>query len=208
MNIALLGGTGRTGRLILDLALESGHSLQLLARSPEKVDKRSPALTVVQGQITDNAAVTQVLTGADVVVSALGPVKGGSKTVMTDAAAQLLELMPRAGVRRLITLTGAGVPHSGDQPKPVDHLFRTLLKVLQADVLRDSVAHADRIRASSLDWTIVRAPMLQGGPAAPIKSGPVGQTGPRVTRASVAAFMLDAAETGKFIRQAPAVSNG
>ena len=207
MRIALLGGTGRTGRLILDLALEGGHSVQLLARSPEKVSKRSPALTVVQGEITDNAAMTKVLTGADVVMSGLGPVKGGSKTIMTDAATQLLDLMPRAGVRRLITLTGAGVPHPGDQPKLIDNIFRTLLKVMQADVLRDSTAHADLIRASHLDWTIVRAPMLLDGPVAPIKSGPVGNTGPRVTRASVAAFMLDAAEAGKFIRQAPAVSN-
>jgi putative NADH-flavin reductase len=207
MKIALLGGTGRTGRLILDLALEGGHTVQLLARSPEKVSKRSPALTVVQGAITDNAAMSKVLTGTDVVMSGLGPVKGGSKTIMADAATQLLDLMPRAGVRRLITLTGAGVPHPGDQPKPIDHIFRTLLKVLQADVLRDSTAHADLIRASNLDWTIVRGPMLQDGPVAPIKSGPVGHTGPRVTRASVAAFMLDAAEAGKFVRQAPAVSN-
>ncbi|THF71712.1 NAD-dependent epimerase/dehydratase family protein [Deinococcus sp. Arct2-2] len=207
MNIALLGGTGRTGRLILDLALERGHTVQVLARSPEKLNKRSPALMVVQGEITDNTAMSQVLTGTEVVISALGPVKGGSKTVMTDAATQLLDLMPRAGVRRLITLTGAGVPHPGDQPKLIDNVFRTLLKVMQADVLRDSVAHADLIRASTLDWTIVRAPMLQDGPITPIKSGPVGHTGPRVTRASVAAFMLDAAEASTSIRQAPAVSN-
>ncbi|UQN09958.1 NAD(P)-dependent oxidoreductase [Deinococcus sp. QL22] len=207
MRIALLGGTGRTGRLILDLSLERGHSVQLLARSPEKVSKRSPALTVVQGEITDNAAMSQVLTGADVVMSGLGPVKGGSKTVMTDAATQLLDLMPRAGVRRLITLTGAGVPHPGNQPKPIDHIFRTLLKVMQADVLRDFTAYADLIRASNLDWTIVRGSMLLDGPVTPIKSGPVGHTGPRVTRASVASSMLDAAAAGKFIRQAPAVSN-
>ncbi|MFB9990512.1 hypothetical protein ACFFLM_00725 [Deinococcus oregonensis] len=49
--------------------------------------------------------------------------------------------------------------------------------------------------------------MLLDGPAAPITSEPVGQTEPRVTRSSVAAFMLDAAEAGTFIRQAPAVSN-
>ncbi|MFB9990511.1 hypothetical protein ACFFLM_00720 [Deinococcus oregonensis] len=48
-------------------------------------------------------------------------------------------------MRRLITLTGAGVPHPGDQPKAIDHIFRTLLKVMQVDVLRDSVAHADLI---------------------------------------------------------------
>ncbi|WP_019011185.1 NAD(P)-dependent oxidoreductase [Deinococcus aquatilis] len=207
MKMALLGGTGRTGRLILDLALQRGHRVQLLARSPEKVSADSPALSVVQGEIMDSAATSQVLAGADVVVSALGPVRGGSKTVMTDAATQLLELMPGAGVQRLITLTGAGVPHPGDQPRTVDQLFRTLLKVLQPDVLRDSVAHADLIRASDLEWTIVRAPMLQDGPVAPVRSGAVGQTGPRVTRASVAAFMLDAAEAGNFIRQAPAMSN-
>lgn len=207
MKLAILGATGRTGRLLLDMALARGHSVQVLARNPEKVHRKEGQVQIVRGSMADEAAVREVLQGADAVLSGLGPVKGDGAGVMTQAAQVLTRLMPEAGVKRLITLTGAGVPHPGDKPNAVDHIFRTLLKLLQGDVLRDSVAAADLIRASGLDWTIVRGPMLTDGAAAPLKVGPVGSIGPRVTRASVATFMLDAAEKGLSVREAPAVSN-
>lgn len=207
MKLAILGATGRTGRLLLDLALARGHSVQVLARNPEKVHRKDPQVQIIQGSMADEAAVREVLKGVGAVLSGLGPVKGDGAGVMTQAGQMLTRLMPEVGVRRLVTLTGAGVPHPGDKPNVVDHIFRTLLKVLQGDVLRDSVAAADLIRASNLDWTIVRGPMLTDGPAAPVKVGPVGSIGPRVTRASVATFMLDAAEKGLNVGDAPAVSN-
>ncbi|WP_221090159.1 NAD(P)-dependent oxidoreductase [Deinococcus aquaedulcis] len=205
MKLALLGATGRTGRLVLDQALARGHEVQALARRPEVLSTR-PGLTVVAGHLKDEAALQAVLRGADAVLSALGPVKGDAGGVMTQAAQVLVRRMPEAGVRRVVSLTGAGVPFAGDVPGPVDHIFRTLLRVLQGDVLRDATEHVRLLRTSDLDWTVVRAPMLTDGPAGPVRSGPVGRTGPRVPRASVAAFMLDAAEQGTFSRQAPAVS--
>lgn len=126
---------------------------------------------------------------------------------MTVAARNLVTLMPTHGVRRLITLTGAGVPHPGDHPNFADRAIRLLLRLSQPDVLGDSVNHADVVRSSPLDWTVVRVPRLTDGPAAPVKVGLVGDIKPFVTRESVARFMLDELKAGGHVRQAPAISN-
>ncbi|BDP40806.1 NADH-flavin reductase [Deinococcus aetherius] len=205
--LALLGGTGRTGRLLIDQALVRGHRLRVLARRPEAVHRQDDLVTVVPGDARDREAVARLVQGADVVLSALGPVRGGPPDVMTLAARHLIEVLPEQGIRRLITLTGAGVPFAGDQPKPVDHIFRVALRLLQPDVLQDSVAHATLIRESDLDWTVVRVPRLGDGPEKPLRVGMVGQIGTQITRASVSRFMLDQVEGREFVRQAPAISN-
>ena len=211
MKLALLGGTGRTGRLLIDMALVQGHSLKVLARDPQQL-KRHANLEAVQGDARAPDAYAELLAGTDAALCALGLVKGDSvkgdaSGVMTLAAQHLIQFMPEGGVRRLVTLTGAGVARPGDRPKLPDRIIRTLLRLMQPDVLADSVRHVRLICASDLDWTVVRVPMLIGGPAAALKVGMVGDIRPRVTRASTARFMLDALEDRALIGQTPAISN-
>lgn len=207
MNLALLGGTGRTGRQLIDQALARGHQLRVLARDPAKVHRPHPDLTVVQGDARDPQALARLVGGTDAVLSALGPVPGGPHDTMTLAARGLVTLMPTHGLRRLITLTGAGVPQAGDRPKPIDRLIQLALRLSQPQVLQDSLTHAELIRSSSLDWTVVRVPRLTDGPDAPLIVGLVGDITPFVTRASVAHFMLDQLDSDRYVRQAPAISN-
>ncbi len=206
MKLALLGGTGRTGRLLIDMALIDGHTLRVLARDPQQL-KRHANLEAVQGDARSPEVYAELLAGTDAVLCALGPVKGDASGVMTLAAQYLIRFMPEAGVRRLVTLTGAGVARPGDRPKLPDKLIRLLLRLTQPDVLADSLRHTELICASDLDWTVVRVPMLTGGPAAALKVGMVGDIRPRVSRASTARFMLNALEDRALVGQTPAISN-
>jgi len=207
VRLALLGGTGRTGRLIIDHALTAGHSLTVLARYPDRLHLKHGNLTAVRGDASDPAVYAELLEGTDAVLSALGPVKGGSSAIMTLAAQQLRLCMEARGPRRLVSLTGAGVHVPGDEPTPLDRLIRTLLRLTQPAVLADATRHTQMIRASLLDWTVVRVPRLQDGPAKPVIAGKVGTVRPFITWASVAQFMIDAARDGTFLREAPAISN-
>ena len=65
------------------------------------------------------------------------------------------------------------------------------------------------MRASALDWTIVRAPMLtdQVG-TRQLRFGHVGKgLGPRLSRADMAAFMLRQLTDNTYWHEAPAISN-
>lgn len=209
--LAILGGTGRSGRLLIDMALAAGHEVRVLARDPARLHRQDPRLVPVTGDARDPEAVARLLEGVDAVLSALGPVRGEARGdgsgVMTRAAENLVAAMPGAGVTRLISMTGAGVAQPGDQPKVFDRVIRTALRLSQPDVLRDSEGHVARLRASDLDWTVVRVPMLIDGPAQSVRAGKVGDIGPRVSRASVATFMLEQLESDRWLRQAPAISH-
>jgi putative NADH-flavin reductase len=78
------------------------------------------------------------------------------------------------------------------------------------DAYEDIVSVAEAVRASDLDWTIVRLAMLNNKP----KSGTVragylgrGEVGTWISRADIAVFMLNQIEDVNYVRQAPAISN-
>jgi len=59
MRIAVFGGTGATGRLLIDQALDRGLSVTAYARHPEKLGIEDDRLTVVAGELSDSAAIDE-----------------------------------------------------------------------------------------------------------------------------------------------------
>jgi putative NADH-flavin reductase len=209
MKIAIFGGTGRTGKHLVEQALEQGHEVVMLARDPAKVGLQHERLTVVQGSVMDDAAVEQVVRGADAVVSALGPASNAPTFEISQGTAKILAAMERAGARRLVISAGAGVGAPGDAPKLFNHLISFLLKVTAKNVYEDMVRTVDAVRSSKLDWTVVRVPMLTDDPrTGQVKVGMVGKgMGPRISRADMAEFMLQQVTSDAHLRQSPAISN-
>ena len=110
MHLTVFGATGRTGRPLVAQALAAGHHVTALVRTPAKLDLAHPNLTVVQGDVTDAEAVARVVDGADAVLSALGPVKGGPASMLTQATRNVIAAMRQHGVQRVVIVSGAGVP--------------------------------------------------------------------------------------------------
>ena len=107
--------------------------------------------------------VERAVAGTGAVLSALGHTKTSSKDVLTEGTKNIVAAMNEHGVRRLVSLTGAGVRDPKDEPKLVDRRIGSLLKLLQRDPLEDAMAQARVIRESDLEWVIVRAPVLNEG---------------------------------------------
>jgi putative NADH-flavin reductase len=209
MNIAILGATGRTGRPLVLQALEAGHEVTAFVRDRSKLGLEHPKLRVVRGEIGDAAALESAIAGSAAVLSALGPVRGGPKEIMTVAARSIVAAMQKTGVRRLVTLTGAGVDQPGDEPKAFNKFMSVMLNLFAKDILTDSREHARIVRASGLDWTIVRVPVLTDAPAKGVyRVGMVGiDDGARIPRADVATFMLRALEDRTQVGAAPVLSS-
>jgi putative NADH-flavin reductase len=209
MKLTIFGATGRTGIPLVQQALAAGHAVTAFARTPEKLSITHDQLTVVQGDATDPAAVERAVSGADAVLSALGQTKGAPKDMQTVATRNIVAAMQQHGVRRLVSLTGAGVDAPQDQPKLINHLIKLALKTLSGAVIQDAEGHAEVIRNSDLDWVIVRGPMLTEGPyTGQYRVGWVGvNTSARIARADVADFMLKQVTENTYLRQAPMISD-
>lgn len=208
MQLAIFGATGRTGRHLVEQALAAGHRVTALARDPAKLAPHD-RLTVVKGDLGQAAAVAQTVAGAEAVLSVLGPADNRPTFAVSKGMDHLLAAMQAHGVRRLVLSVGAGVRDPHDRPTPVHALFGALVKVLSKNVYLDMVQVVEKVRASDTDWTIVRVPRLVDAPATgKVWSGNVNKDlGTQLTRADLAAYMLQQVSDRTQVRLAPAVSN-
>lgn len=207
MRIGLFGATGQTGSRVLEQALEAGHEVKALVRSPEKIAITSEKLEVIKGDMTNLADAEKAVTGVDAVIMAAGPVKGSPTEMLVNAANAITAAMKAAGTKRLVWLTGAGILDERDGKAFSRSLIRGLMKVVAGKVLQASERAYEVVTGSGLDYTVVRPPMLS------IEPGGVNLTGsytpPKpipVGRGDLARFLLDAAVTGEWVRESPLVS--
>ena len=208
MKLAIFGATGRTGLPLVRQALAKGYTVKALVRTPSKLTIEDPRLTVIQGDATNAADVERTVEGTDGVLSVLGHAKGSPDDVQTVATRAIVAAMKKHGVKRVVSLTGAGVSDPNDQPKVSDRVVKFMLKALSGKVLKDAENHAEVLRNSGLEWIVVRGPMLTDGEHTGVyKSTFVGKdSGMRVSRADVADFMLAQLDSDQWLHKAPMVS--
>ncbi|MGW5354864.1 NAD(P)-dependent oxidoreductase [Streptomyces sp. NPDC004031] len=202
MRITLFGATGRMGQLLTQLALDAGHEVTAYARNPAKLRITHPHLSVVAGQLDDDAAILDAVRGADAVIEGVGSESAATRRVIAA--------MGSAGVKRLVVVSTCSVPDPDDLP---DAKFKALVRFVRTAAPRPYAevrAAAEHVRASDLDWTLVRVAKLNDKPArGDVKVGAYGHgvVGLSLTRADMAAFLLSQVRDDTYIRRAPAISN-
>lgn len=209
MRLAIFGGTGRTGRILVEKALSRGYEINLLARDPARITAEASSLRVIQGDAREAACVEQVIQGAEVVISVMSPASNHPEYAVSQAMRNILEAMQKSGVHRLVVSTGAGVGAPDDKPGLLDRLMSLILKATARYVYEDMQMAIDLVRKSDLEWTVVRAPMLTDSPkTGRVKAGTLGKgMGMRITREDFAEFILEQVQEPRYIRKSPVVSN-
>jgi putative NADH-flavin reductase len=150
-------------------------------------------LRVITANLMDPAEISEPVAGADAVLAAFGPRGTGPTTVLREGTRSVIEAMHKESTQRLIFVSGSTVTDEGEGP-----MLRYLLKpVARGTFLRhttaDMRAAEEEIRASGLDWTIIRPPRLTSGPASGSYRTAIDRNLPRgltVSRADLAAAML------------------
>jgi putative NADH-flavin reductase len=208
MKIVVFGATGRTGAEIVRQALAAGHEVTAFVRNPAKLGIEARHLIVLQGDVLDPAAVEKAVAGQEAVVSALGPTRPPVPGMLAAAAKNILAAMQKAGLRRLVSITGAGVRDPHDQPGLMDHVMQGLLSLLASDILKASAAGVEVIQGSDLDWTIVRFPrLMNGNHTQKYRVGFIGKgSGSQLSRADAADFVLRELVEKKYVHQMPVAS--
>lgn len=202
MRIVVFGASGGTGREVVAQALAEGDEVVAVARAGSAVP---PGAEVVRAGFDEDGVIEDAVRGADVVVSALGTRGRGPTSVCTDGVGAAIAAMRRTGVRRLLVVSAAGLPGEGD-----DALLRWLVKPILQRVLRHHYADLRRmeelVRASGLDWTIVRPPGLSDDPGTGYAVADTRIDGPAMARADLAAMLLDQLTDDRWVGRIAAVA--
>jgi putative NADH-flavin reductase len=196
MKLVVFGATGGTGKQLVARGLDAGHDVIAVARKPEAVTTRHERLRVVQGDVLEPASVERAVAGGEAVLSAIGPANNKQPgTLISEGIQHMIAACEKTGVRRLVFESGLMVGDGtglGLVSKVGVAIYRSMYKALCAD---KRIAEA-ALRASSLDYVIVRPPALADGPAtARYRSGvdiPINAAR-KMAHADVADFMVKAA---------------
>ena len=202
MKITVLGATGGIGGHVVRQALHDGDQVTAVARNPCGFPDH-PQLEVVTADVMNPTQLAPLVAGRDAVISALGHRGGrGPTTVCSDGARSLVAAAGEVGLRRVLLVSVSG----GYFEKEDDLVTRWIAKPLLQRILKEGFADAEAmeqtIRASNLDWTLVRPPRLTNGPhTGRYRTGPHGvRRGYTVARADVADYLLSLIGQAESVR--------
>jgi len=164
MKIAVFGANGPTGRLLIRLLLDGGHSVVAVTRHPAEFPFSETGLIIAAADVFSVQAVTEAVNGTDAVISTLGvPHTFEPVDTYSTGTANIVTAMHRNDVRRLIVVSSSAVEkyrNRRDAPlllrmsEPI--ISRTIGKTVYDDLRRAEAM----VREDDLDWTIVRPSIL------------------------------------------------
>ena len=190
MKLVVLGANGRTGRLVLEAALEKEMDVTAVVRTADKTPGvEHEKLQVAVGDPCDSAFLTSVFRGHDAVISTLGgrlPTKAAT-SVYARSADAIVRAASSTDIKRvLVTSTALLFP---DQT-----FLGKVLRVVVPNVVRSAGRMEDTLKHSGLDWTSARAGFLQDSDVAAYRAqrNALPENGSAVSRTGLANFLIDA----------------
>ncbi|RFZ84231.1 NAD-dependent epimerase/dehydratase family protein [Mucilaginibacter terrenus] len=216
MTVLLLGGTGRTGKLILSELLARGHAVKVIVRNKNKISINSPVLAVFEGSTLDETLMRSAMNGCDAVISALNISRYSDfpwsrlrtpELLMSATIKNVIAIAKEMKLKRVIVLSAWGV---NETMADIPWWFRWTIRYSNIKYgYLDHGRQEDLLAASDLDWTAVRPVGLINSKAKKeIKVILNRKDKPSIiiSRLDVARFAVKILEENTFLRLAPAIS--
>lgn len=222
MRFFILGGSGRTGELVIEDALKRGHTIIALVRDPAKVEQR-PGLTLVKGSPKSENDIRSAFMATpnglpEVVIVTLNARRASDSPFakpiseprfMADSNAAAIAVMKEFSVNKIVIMSVFG---AGDSWPNMHWLLRLTFRHTNMWYQTEDHNLVDQeTKASGVKYVMVRPVMLTEGDAQPVVEH--GSNGKGVammaknTRGTVAKFLVDVAESNKWDNQTPVISN-
>jgi len=208
MRLLIVGASGRTGKRLVERALDHGHEVTVLVRDARAFSAERERLVVVRGDVLEPDTLSAIAEGQDAVVSVLAPRPRTSGRVYVDGTRNLADAVARAGTRRLIVVSAEG---AGVDPRRLTFAYRLVRRIPVVARLYPDIARmeADLRSRDDVEWTVVRPAILTNRPPRGDYRTVVGEVvpgGQSVSREDLAAFLLDVAENRLFVRESVAIA--
>lgn len=208
MKLVVFGASSKSGLEVIKQGLAAGHEVTAFVRDPGKLAGSDAAITVVQGDALDYGQVATAVAGQEAVISLIGPTKGGPKSVAAPATSNIINAMKKHGLKRVVVASVAGIPAPGDNRGALAGVIGGAIKLFMRDAYADREQQMALLQGSDLDWVAIRLPRLTDDPASGYELG-FPNPGPSlaVSRADLAAAMLDQLTNDTWPRKAPIISS-
>jgi putative NADH-flavin reductase len=158
--ITVIGGTGYAGSAIVAEAAARGHEVTAFSRSLPA--DRVQVVDYVQGDASDEAALTSVVSGADVVVAALAP-RGPLADSFRDVYRTIARLADAEEARLFVVGGFSSLRPAAGGPRFVEDLSHVPAE-LHGEILAGAALIIEDLPATpeTLDWVFVSPAMKFG----------------------------------------------
>lgn len=216
MRILIIGGNGQTGRFVVDEALRRGHKVTALIRNPSTLAPRK-GLEIVKGTPLEPSNIESAFnaTPSDpptAVIVTLGSATEKGTRIMADANENLVAAMKKHGISKIATLASFGV---GSSFPNINFLMRwAITNTGLAHGFADHNRVDEILKKSGLKFVLLRPARLTMAKKAPVRF--LGDDGKGlgifaglggISRASVAACLVDAVEKSTWDLTTPVITN-
>lgn len=209
IKIAVIGGTGKSGKYLIKQLLNEGFHLKALVRNPENFTVDTPLVEVIEGDAADYNTVLKLLEGCNAIISALGlGIPPSEKNIFSTATNNILRAMEHYGVKRYIVITGLNVDTPFDNKSPKTKFATDWMYTNYPLITEDKQLEYSILSKSNMDWTLVRLPLIdQTDTKREIQVNMEDCPGDTISSTSLALFLIHQLNDDSYIRKSPFIAN-
>jgi nucleoside-diphosphate-sugar epimerase len=207
LKVAVIGGTGKSGKYLVQHLLGKGFPFKMLLRDPERSPIKHPLIEVIQGDARDYTAVRLLTEGCSAVISTLGQPKGETP-VFSQATTNVIRAMNACQIKRYVLTTGLNVDTAFDRKGPKTTSATEWMKANYPLTTADKQTESHILLASNIDWTLVRLPLIEfTDERMEIKVSLDDCPGDKISATSLANFLIGLLSDDEYHNKAPFIAN-
>jgi len=205
--LAILGGTGKSGKYLVKELLNRGFQLRLLLRNPESFQLKSSFIEIVKGDARDYESVLSLVNGCDAVISTLGQPRGET-SIFSQATRNVIRAMSQDKINRYVVITGLNVNTPSDKKGPKTKMATEWMKSNYPNTTLDKQVEFDILSKSDINWTLVRLPLIElTDEKRKVIISLEDCPGDKISATDLAYFLIDQLSSDTYIRKSPFIAN-
>lgn len=201
--IAVIGGTGKSGKYLVQHLLDNNYSIKLLLRNPENFNLQNPLIEIVKGDARNYESINNLIKDCNVVISTLGqPV--GEESIFSGATKNVIKAMNIQNKKRYIVTTGLNVNTPFDNKNKKVKMATDWMYQNYPKTTTDKQKEYEFLTESNLYWTLVRLPLINlTDESFATETNLEDCKGENISATDLGKFLVSQIEDESFIKQSP-----
>ena len=209
IKIAIIGGTGKSGKYLVNQLLNQGFQLKILLRNPDNFQLKSSLIEVIKGEVTNYNSIHSLIEDCQAVISTLGlGIPASEPTIFSQSTTNVIKAMNECNVHRYIVTTGLNVDTPFDKKSSKTSFGTDWMKKTFPISTTDKQLEYDILVNSNIDWTLVRLPLIeQTDERNQVNVDLEDCSGDKISATDLAFFLIEQLSSEAFIKKSPFLSN-
>lgn len=205
--IAVIGGTGKSGKYLIQELLKKEYPMKLLLRTPENFTLEHPLIEIIKGDARNFEDINSLIESCTAVISKIGQ-PAGEKSIFSEATRNIKKSMNIHGIKRYITITGLNVDTPFDHKNEKVKTATAWMHQNYPETTKDKQEEYEILANTDLDWTLVRLPLIIPSPEHfKTEANLTDCKGEKISAADLSEFLVAQIDDKTYIKRSPFLYN-